>query len=372
MKQTYLFGTVLLFFFGFCCQRNILPNKTLFLGGDLSYVNEMEDCGGLYQVNSIKTDPYKLFKDKGANIVRIRLWHTPDWTKYSTFEDVKRSIKRAKQNNMEVLLDFHYSDTWADPAHQTIPKAWENIKDTKILGDTVYAYTLKTLTLLANEGLSPEFVQVGNEINSEVMQYQKDASKTINWQRNVALLNRGIEAVNKVSENTGTKIQTMLHIAQPDEAYHWFENAKKFGIIKYDWIGLSYYPKWSKFTLLGLTNEVARLKNDFAKRVMIVETGYPYSIKNVDSASNILDSEGKLTGYDYTPDGQLKFMIDLTKAVVKGGGEGIVYWEPAWISTNCSTAWGKGSHWDNAIFFDSEHGNEALPVFNFFNQNLYK
>lgn len=371
MKQTYLLGVAFLFS-SFCCQVKDIEKDSLFLGGDLSYVNEMEDCGGVFKNNGAKIDPYKLFKDKGANIVRVRLWHSPDWTKYSTFEDVKKSIRRAKEQNMQVLLDFHYSDTWADPAHQIIPKAWENIKDTKILGDTVYAYTFRVLNTLVDANLTPEFVQVGNEINSEVMQYTKDAAKTINWQRNVALLNKGIEAVNKISATRGTKIQTMLHIAQPDEAYNWFENAKKNGIINYDWIGLSYYPKWSKFNLLGLTNEVKRLKADFNKRVMIVETGYPYSPKNFDTANNVLDGEGKISGYDYTPDGQLKFMIDLTKAVVKGGGEGIIYWEPAWISTNCNTAWGKGSHWDNAIFFDAERGNEALPVFDFFNQKLYK
>src|SRR5690606_34421078 len=102
------------------------PNNTItfYYGADLSYVNEMEDCGAVYKdKNNVAKDVYQIFKEEGANIIRIRLWHNPTWTNYSNFEDVKTSIQRSKSKGMRVLLDFHYSDTWADPSNQQIPAA---------------------------------------------------------------------------------------------------------------------------------------------------------------------------------------------------------------------------------------------------------
>lgn len=334
-----------------------------FLGADLSYVNELEDCGGKFRSGGKEVDPYQLFAKEGANIVRLRLWHTPDWTSYSTLQDVKKSISRAKKANMQVLLDFHYSDTWADPDHQYIPKAWAAIKDTDQLGDSLYQYTLNTLLELHRENLWPEFVQIGNETNSEIMQYTPVASRVINWERNVALFNKGIAATRKAMEITGKHTGITVHIAQPDEAIDWFTKAHQQQIADFDWIGLSYYPKWSKYSMDQLAATITTLKSTFKKRIMIVETAIPHTFKNADGAPNIL-GEGA-PGYDVTPEGQLSFMQDLTALTLKAGGEGVIYWEPAWISTPCKTIWVTGSSWDNATFFDAANGNEALPVFRF-------
>ncbi|MDB9847033.1 arabinogalactan endo-1,4-beta-galactosidase [Flavobacteriaceae bacterium] len=102
------------------------PSSNVFYyGADLSYVNEMEDCGAVYKdSNENIKSPYKIFAEAGTNLVRIRLWHNPTWTNYSNLSDVKKSIQRAKSEGMKVLLDFHYSDTWADPSNQEIPLAW--------------------------------------------------------------------------------------------------------------------------------------------------------------------------------------------------------------------------------------------------------
>lgn len=103
-----------------------------FYGADLSYVNEMLDCGAAYKTRTGQPEnPYRLFKDEGANLVRLRLWHNPQWTNYSNFEDVKLAMQRVKAHDMKVLLDFHYSDTWADPDRQQIPEAWKNEIDRK-------------------------------------------------------------------------------------------------------------------------------------------------------------------------------------------------------------------------------------------------
>jgi len=92
---------------------------------------------------------------------------------------------------------------------------------------------------------------------------------------------------------------------------------------------------------------------------------------NTDAANNILNEQALVTGYPATPVGQKQFMIDLVKLIVQGGGAGLVYWEPAWVTSSAKTPWGQGSHWDNATFFDASNKNEALPVFDFFNQSNY-
>jgi arabinogalactan endo-1,4-beta-galactosidase len=372
----FFFFTFFLTFFSACRaqkKETIVPEKkpVYFLGADFSYVNEMESCGAAYKLRAQVWDVYDIFKEKGATIARFRLWHTPDWTQYSTFQDVKKGIRRAKEKKMRVLLDFHYSDTWTDPSRQNIPKAWKNILNVQLLGDSLYLYTQKVLMDLHAENLLPDLVQVGNEINAEILQYSEPAVYPINWPRNIALLNRGIQAVNDVAAATGKPIGTMLHIAQPENAFYWFSDARSNGIKNFDWIGLSYYSQWSKMNLEEMGKEISKLKSTFGKRIMVVECGYPFSLTNGDEANNLLDTASQMPGYSINPNEQKRFMVDLTKTVIKSGGEGVIYWEPAWISTPCRTQWGKGSHWDNATFFDQTN-RSALPAFDFFNEEIYK
>ena len=180
-------------------QKN--PNSNVFFyGADLSYVNEMEECGAVYKdFNDNDNDPYKIFAEAGTNLVRIRLWHNPTWTNYSNINDVKKSIQRAKSEGIQVLLDFHYSDTWADPSSQEIPSAWlGQINNTNVLGDLLYNYTFDTLNDLANSDLLPDIVQVGNEINAMILQ-NGEVKWPIDWIRNSSLINKGIKAVRDVA-----------------------------------------------------------------------------------------------------------------------------------------------------------------------------
>lgn len=366
---------LMIIFMLFGCKKTIsqLPSSTnaIVLGGDLSYVNEVEDAGAKYQRNNGAVDPYALFAEKGCNLVRLRLWHTPSINSYSGLEDVKKSIHRAKAANMRVLLDFHYSDIWADPGRQNIPKAWSAITDLNLLGDSLYGYTLNTLLLLNNEGLLPEMVQVGNEINSEILQPEGKAKPDIYWKRNAFLLNKGIAAVREANSKSGKKIEVMLHIAQPENAIKWFADASANGIEPYDWIGISYYPLWSTVKTKDLPYFINNLVTTHKKQLMVVETAYPHTLANADPANNILDDKALVPGYPATPAGQKQYMIDLVKLILQGGGAGLVYWEPAWVSSSAKTPWGQGSHWDNATFFDAANKNEALPVFDFFNQSNY-
>ncbi len=363
----------LLFSFLFLsCSLNTKPEDDLLLGGDFSYVNELEDCGASFKENGANIDPYEFFSQKGANISRIRLWHSPDWTSYSTLSDIKKSIRRNKNAKLQTLLDLHYSDTWADPAHQIIPKAWANITDETTLLDSVYQYTLNTLQALNREELFPEFIQIGNEINSEMLMH-KPASESgpMNWPRQVKILNAGLRAVADFNQQTGKKVQTFIHAAQPDESFEYFQNLVKNGISDYDYIGLSYYPQWSKFDLAQLQTKIESLIATHKKKLVILETGYPHSLINVDSANNVLTKTSELKGYNISPDGQLSFLIDLKKTVLAAGANGIIYWEPAWVSSPCKTRWGTGSHWENASFFDEKNNNEILPAIQFFKNNVF-
>ena len=351
----------------------VVETPKFYLGADLSYVNEMLDCGGIYRDQGIVKDPYTIFAERGTNIVRVRLWHNPTWTNYSNLEDVIKTIRLSKAKGMEVLLDFHYSDDWADPGDQIIPSAWQHIDELSTLGDSLYNYTLNTLDRLQELDLTPEMVQIGNEINSEILlqAHVDELTVPINWERNVFLLNKGIEAVNDFNSSSSLAVETMIHIAQPEFTFPWFDAALENGLIDFDWIGLSYYPKWSSTNMNELPEAIGQLREKYTKRVMIVETAYPYSLIASDDANNILMQDALIDDYPATKEGQLSYMIDLTKNTIEGGGEGVIYWEPAWISTNCTTRWGTGSHWENATFFDAENGNEVLPVFNFFDVTNY-
>ena len=345
------------------------PSSNVFYyGADLSYVNEMEDCGAVYKdSNENFKDPYKIFAEAGTNLVRIRLWHNPTWTNYSNINDVKKSIQRAKSEGMNVLLDFHYSDSWADPSNQEIPAAWLNqINNTELLGDLVYNYTFDTLNELYNLNLLPEIVQIGNEINAMILQ-NGEVEWPIDWLRNSALINKGIKAVRDISNQKNKKIEIMLHIAQPENALWWFGEAFNAGITDFDWIGLSYYPLWSEYNLNTIDVPLKNLIETYAKKLMIVETAYPFTLTNADSANNIIGENALIPGYPASQQGQLDYLNDLKTKISESGGQGIIYWEPAWVSTNCKTLWGQGSHWDNATLFD--HNNKSTLGIQFYNSS---
>ncbi len=342
-----------------------------YYGADLSYVNEMEDCGAVYKDSENNTkNPYQIFKEAGANLVRVRLWHNPEWTNYSDFEDVKKTIRKAKEQKMIVLLDFHYSDTWADPSVQKIPAAWERqIENKEALGKLLYDYTYKTLKDLNDADLLPEMVQVGNETNPMILQGE-ELVWPIDWERNSYLINQGIKAVRDISKDTDKKVEVMLHIAQPENGIWWFKEATANGITDFDWIGLSYYPIWSDYKLNDVGSALKELVDTYKKRLMVVETAYPFSLENKDTANNILDTNALISGYPATEKGQLDYLNKLAEIIKNSGGEGLIYWEPAWVSTDCSTLWGKGSHWENAALFD--FNNKANLGMQFYNGSLIK
>jgi arabinogalactan endo-1,4-beta-galactosidase len=337
-----------------------------YFGADLSYVNEMEDCGAVYREHGKARDPFELFAERGANLVRVRLWNDAEWTEYSDLADVKRTISRARAQDLAVLLDFHYSDDWADGDKQIIPRAWEKMTSPDELAQALYEFTLDTLLELRRDGLLPEMVQVGNETNPELMRGPDDGKDPIDWERNAKLFNAGIRAVREASPQSGAPIEVMLHIAQPENVLPWFEAAWQAGVRDFDQVGVSYYRRWSSENFEGLSRTLKEVKTRYpSAEVILVETAYPWTLESADSAANLLGESTLIDGYPATVDGQTAYLVDLTRLVIEAGGAGLVYWEPAWVSTPCRTRWGQGSHWENATFFDFMNGNEVLPTIDF-------
>jgi arabinogalactan endo-1,4-beta-galactosidase len=335
-----------------------------FAGVDLSYVNEVEACGAQYRLNGRVRDPYELFAESGANLVRLRLWNAPNWTTYSTEADVTRSIERAKRAGMNVLLDFHYSDDWADPQKQTIPAAWAaDIDNADALANHVYEYTRDVLARLNARGLLPYMVQVGNEINTQMLRRADSSGIPIDWTRNAKILNAGIRAVREAVAADGSHPRVMLHVAQPENVEPWFTAATAAGVHDFDYIGVSYYPKWSKLDMTQAEQALAQVKSRFKADIIIVEVSYPWTLRDAgDSASNLLGADSLLRGYPATKTGQQRFMNDVVQMTLRAGGVGVVYWEPAWVSSRCKTRWGTGSHWENATLFDFTKRNELTPA----------
>jgi arabinogalactan endo-1,4-beta-galactosidase len=351
-------------------QLNILPAQEFYLGADLSYVNEMEDCGAVYKDNGQAKDPYAIFAGHGCDLVRLRLWHTPAWydqlnegRRYSDLADVRRSIQRAKNQGMKVLLDFHLSDNWADPAKQVIPQAWNAVvDDLPVLKDSLYNYIYRTLTSLQTDGLLPEMVQIGNETNKGILLSQavNDAGWVLEWDRNSQLFNAAIRAVRAVETETGSQIEVVIHAAGPDNAGWIFDQFIQNEVTDFDIMGISYYWAWHKPATIASTGEIIeslRAKHP-GYEVMIVETGYIWTTEGQDQANNIISEVHP----DYSPagpDAQRRWLVDLSEEVKVSGGLGVIYWEPAWVSTSCFTQWGQGSHQEHAAFFDFDHN--VLP-----------
>jgi len=364
---------------------DIIGSQRLFIQGvDLSYVQQIEDNGGVFFSEQKSIDPYALFSEKGANMVRLRLWHNPVWIKdvyneeavvYSGLDEVLRGIKRAKENNMAVNLDFHYSDVWADPDHQVPPAAWQDITDIDVLCDSVYNYTFNTMKTLYARNLLPEMVQIGNETNWGMMhtgtstEFPKLSVNDGNWSDFGKMLNAGIKAVRDIDKISGNKTIIALHVADPKNLIWWFTQVIDVGKVNdFDVAGFSYYHLWHTTVSFDEIPELVRsLKAIIKKDVVLLETAYPYTTDDNDNYENIYQGKAPLSGYPYTVKGQKQYMIDLTKNMIEAGGIGVMYWEPAWISSPMKDLWGTGSSWENCSLFD--FGGNATDAINYLNYN---
>ena len=334
---------------------------SFYQGADLSYVNELEDVGVKYHKDGSEVDPFTLIHGYGANIVRLRLWHNPTWTNYSTLEDVKRSMRRAKSAGLDVLLDFHYSDTWTDPQQNLVPAAWKPVvKYSSLLADSVYNYTYRTLEHLNSIGLLPVMVQIGNETNFNIMVADNNDLEPVNFARNVKLFNAGLKAVSDFNAKYGKQIMTMLHVAlDPGSAATWLSRHKRYGLNYFDLLGLSYYPQWQGYTPAELGNFASSLHTNYGTRLFVAETSQIWTRAWNDNNHNLMSK--MCAGYPDAPSPQLQkdYVTEIKRALINNGGAGFCVWEPFWVSASNKTLWGVGSNWENATFFD--FNNNLLP-----------
>ncbi|QIA09296.1 glycoside hydrolase family 53 protein [Draconibacterium halophilum] len=349
-----------LLFFAACSDNNnepadptLLPEtKELIAAMDLSQLPEIELTNPtFYNHNNNTKDFLDIIKANGVNTVRLRLWVDPG-NEHSAFNEVKTFAKQLKSKGFDIWLTVHYSDTWADPGQQTKPARWSNISYAA-LKDSVYDYTQKIVT-----GISPDYIQLGNEINSGFLHPDGNISdQTFQF---LELMEQGIQAVRDISSTT----KIMIHFAGIDNA-DWFFNVVRN--LDYDMIGLSYYPIWHGKNLTSLKTTMTNLSETFNKEIVLAETAYPFTLEWNDWTNNIVGQEDQLILPDYpaTKTGQQQFMERIKQITFDevDKGRGFCYWGAeliAWKGPEATDA----SPWENQAVFD--FNNKALPVLTVF------
>lgn len=352
-------------------------------GMDVSTLLEEEACGARYFDEGKEGELLDILQKYGCNSVRLRLWNDPyaeDGTPYGAgTNDLEKLIllsKRAREHDMSILLDLHYSDFWADPGKQTVPKAWKGYSPDE-LEKAVYEYTLEVMKRLKKENLLPELVQVGNEVTNGLLW---PTGKKPEFENIARYISAGIRAVKEVHKEA----QIMIHLDNGgfNSMYReWFDEYTKRGE-DFDIIGMSYYPFWHG-TIDELDFNMHDMAERYGKKICIAEVSMGFTMEDYKEYEKLEDSERKgmatrpeLTEnlpYPMTKQGQADFMQDIMSRVAKvPGGMGFYYWEPGWIpvpgcgwATDAALAYtGEegpgGNEWANQVLFDYD-GN-ALPA----------
>jgi arabinogalactan endo-1,4-beta-galactosidase len=307
---------------------------------------QIEENNGIYFENGIAIDPIDIFKQHGVNTIRLKIWHTPD-PEFNSLQNVLQMAQRIDSIGLDIMLNFHYSDTWADPSHQTKPSAWESI-DFETLADSIYDYTNHVITRLKTQGTLPKFVQIGNETDCGLLWpdgYICDESNTAEQWLNLGILyNNAISGIQDAIDEMDT-VWTLGHLSHGGLWY--FSNLFNEGV-SLDIIGQSYYPWWHG-SLDELSTNLTQLSNEFQKPIVIVETAYPFTLSWNDNTNNIIGMESQLLdGFPASEIGQLNFLQAVKDRVTNNEfGAGICYWSPEWISTETF-----GSPWENLALFD--------------------
>lgn len=354
------------------CQQKLTPpqsKSTFYRGADLSFLPEMEQAGTKFYDGNQAESALKIMKKYGMNLVRLRLWHTPaaEHNGHSSLSEVLEFAKKIKAENLDFLLDFHYSDTWADPGKQFIPEAWKNLTIND-LGDSLSLYTQKVLQALKAQNTLPQMVQIGNETNSGMLWEQGKVGGAFesNWPNYALLIKKAIAGVKAV--DTQNEIKIMLHFAGYQGTDWFFQNIKNQGV-EYDIMGISHYPQWHGKSFVELKTKLNELIQKFDKSILIVETAYPWTLGYNDQTQNFVGQLNQIMPeYPVSPNGQKQFLMDLKnliKSLDKEKGIGFCYWEPAWVAFKGKDAQ-NGSVWENQTTFDFK--NKALPVLEAFKE----
>jgi arabinogalactan endo-1,4-beta-galactosidase len=351
---------------------------THYVGGDISLLSEYEEAGATYREQNGRkiTDLVPWLHEQGMNSMRVRLFVDPsaysgsdkDPNACQTLEYIKPLCKRIVDAGMDLMLDFHYSDTWADPVKQWTPDAWKDLSDDELY-QKIYEYTRDVLTELKEDGIEPAFIQTGNEISYGMLWGPVGTSagslkkvytgNDANWERFGKLLNQAISACREVCPNAKVIIHTE-RTANSKVQKGFYEEMETLGV-DYDIIGLSYYPYFHG-NLSVLKTALASLEKNFPdKEIMIVETGYAYKWEvpgtTIDNTST----------WPYSDEGQNQFAADLVSLLNEYSHVvGVYWWWPEYNAKDTSL-----SDWYNAALFDSTTGRvtSALSTLCGFNQD---
>lgn len=362
-------------------------------GVDISMLAEIEKNGGkFYNAQGKEDDIINILKENGVNWVRLRLWNNPvnDFDVYANGEIISKKgepagggnndivvdfqlARRAKKAGMKLLLDFHYSDTWADPSKQKTPAAWKNM-DAKQLNKTVEEYTRDTLEKLIKANVRPDMVQIGNELNGGFMwplgkTWKSKTDTSVGGMDGfIALLKSASKGVRE-AQGSGDVIKIVIHLANGGDnnlyrqMFDPITNAK----VDFDVIGLSFYTYWHG-SLADLKANMTDLSKRYKKEMAVVETAYGFTEDDGDSqGNNFMVYSDDNNGYIPSVQGQATAVRDIIETVssVKGG-VGVFYWEPDWIPVK-GAGWrsGEGDNWENQAMFDFT--GKVLPSLAVFN-----
>ena len=300
-------------------------------GGDVSLLGREQQLGAVYKDNGAPRNMLAILKARGCNTLRLRLWVNPAGTgeQVNNLAYTAALGRQIKQAGFKLLLDFHYSDFWADPGHQTKPAAWKDM-DSDTLTKTVETYSRDVIVAMRKGGAMPDIVEVGNEVTNGMLWPEGNVEKPDGWKHFSTLFAAGVRGV---KEGTGPLPAPciMLHVsggASADLMHWYFSNLHAAApALDFDIIGLSYYPDGNE-TLADLAASMAFLAQTYHKPIMIAETSFPAD-GGTPSPKEIMHIQ-----YGRTPEGQSRFLSDLiktVKAVPDGLGRGVLYWEIDWV-----------------------------------------
>jgi arabinogalactan endo-1,4-beta-galactosidase len=330
------------------------------LGADISSLMKSEDMGGVYRdADGTEGDALEILKLHGLNYARLRVFVDPA-DGYHGKEEILAMAIRLKGLDIPLLVNFHYSDNWADPGKQFKPAAWEDYNFEQ-LTKALYDHTFDVCNSLVAQGTPPDMVQVGNEINAGMLWPDGDYNHMDNL---AALLKAGYQAVKDCSPST----LVMLHIAEGgdnDMARWWFGNMTSREV-PFDVIGISYYPFWHG-SLAQLQYNLNDSTARYGKDVIVVETAYAFTDQEDDFLPNIANSSMVIPGYPFTPEGQRAMLGDvmaIVRAVPNGRGLGVFWWDATWTAVT-GNGWDSadpdsGNAWENQALFDFD--DRVLPA----------
>lgn len=352
-----------------CSKAGKMKDNDFIKGADISSLQAVEDYGGkFYDFNGKEKDAITILKENGVNYLRLRIWNEPtlsfDTGDYCDLEHTIEMAKRIKKAGMKFLLDFHYSDWWADPSNQRIPKAWDGMEADE-MAKALYDYTVEVLTALDKAGAYPDMIQIGNEIGNGMLW---DLGRLTQSSDLALFLNSGIKAVRDTTPKNHL-VNIMIHVqdgGSVDKTERFFTLITENGVTDYDIIGLSYYPYWHG-NFADLKENINNLTDKFEKKVLVAETAYPFTNENADDTPNMIGTdETEEVGFAPSVENQ-KLVTELVMNAVADceGGIGIFYWEPVWLSIKGAGAVrGGGNAWENQAMFDFEgKALESLKAF---------